>query len=159
MIVKDIQDETLQDYKVVSMLISACSCDWKCCSEAGMDICQNSELAQRKDAAIPNKVICRRYLHNPISKAIIFGGLEPMLQLDDVLEILSILRHENNCLDDVVIYTGYNEAEVADKLKALRKYKNIIVKFGRYRPNDTERYDEILGINLASSNQYAKKIS
>ena len=37
-------------------------------------------------------------------------------------------------------------------------FKNIIIKFGRYVPNQKEHYDEILGINLASSNQYAEVI-
>lgn len=39
------------------------------------------------------------------------------------------------------------------------KWKNIIVKFGRFIPNQHPHYDEVLGINLASDNQYAEKIS
>lgn len=61
--------------------------------------------------------------------------------------------------EDIVIYTGYNESEIADEVDIIRKHKNIIVKFGRYRPSDTGKYDEVLGVNLASRNQYAKKIS
>jgi len=34
---------------------------------------------------------------------------------------------------------------------------NIIVKFGRYRPNQEKHYDKILGVFLASDNQYAKE--
>ena len=41
----------------------------------------------------------------------------------------------------------------------LKSYKNIIIKFGRFIPNDKPHRDTILGVNLASSNQYAKKIS
>ena len=57
-----------------------------------------------------------------------------------------------------MIYTGYYENEINDKLKKRLSFKNIIVKFGRYIPNDTPVYDEILGVTLASHNQYAKKI-
>lgn len=38
-------------------------------------------------------------------------------------------------------------------------YENIIIKFGRFIPNDVEHYDEILGVKLKSNNQYAKRIS
>ena len=40
-----------------------------------------------------------------------------------------------------------------------RYFKNIIIKFGRYIPNQQAHYDDILGVNLASNNQYAIKIS
>ena len=38
-------------------------------------------------------------------------------------------------------------------------FKNIIIKFGRYIPNRNNKYDEILGVTLASDNQFAEKIS
>ena len=41
----------------------------------------------------------------------------------------------------------------------LKQFPNIIIKFGRFIPNQQSHYDEVLGINLASDNQYAKKIS
>jgi hypothetical protein len=34
----------------------------------------------------------------------------------------------------------------------------VIVKFGRFIPNQKSHYDEILGVNLVSPNQYAKII-
>jgi hypothetical protein len=37
-------------------------------------------------------------------------------------------------------------------------YKNIIIKYGRYIPNQTPHYDEVLGVYLASDNQYAVRI-
>jgi hypothetical protein len=61
--------------------------------------------------------------------------------------------------DDIVIYTGYNESEVSEQIERLRYFKNIIIKFGRYIPNQQAHYDDILGVNLASNNQYAIKIS
>ena len=58
-----------------------------------------------------------------------------------------------------MIYTGYYLEEIEGKIYFLKCFNNIIVKFGRYIPNSKSRYDEILGINLASDNQFAKKIS
>ena len=40
----------------------------------------------------------------------------------------------------------------------LKKYKNIIVKFGRFIPNQEKQYDEVLGVYLASNNQYGEKL-
>lgn len=58
--------------------------------------------------------------------------------------------------DDIVIYTGYTEEEIKDKIEWLSLYENIIIKFGRFIPNQGKHFDEILGIELASPNQYAK---
>lgn len=159
MIIKDIQDETLQDYKDVAMLISARTCDWKCCRDAGYEICQNSEVARRKDIDIPNEKICERYLSNKVSKAIIFGGLEPMFQILDILAILELLRNHYHCNDTVVIYTGYDKSEIKPQVRALSEYPNVIVKYGRFIPNQTTHYDAVLGVFLASPNQWAEKIS
>ena len=66
------------------------------------------------------------------------------------------------CDDDIVIYTGYEEDnDIVQKcLKIIWKYidvKNIIVKYGRFIPDQKPHYDEVLGVNLASDNQYAKR--
>lgn len=100
----------------------------------------------------------RRYQSNPITKAIVFGGLEPMLQFNDVLDIIIHLR-THGCDDDVVIYTGYCPVEIADKLAILRGYKNIVFKFGRFKLNNVKKYDEVLGIYLSSGNQWGERIS
>ena len=57
-----------------------------------------------------------------------------------------------------VIYTGYEPNEINNKLQALSFFKNIIIKFGRFIPNQEPHYDEILGIKLASENQYAIRL-
>ena len=81
-----------------------------------------------------------------------------MLQFEDIISFVKYFR-EHGCDDDIVIYTGYYENEIKDKIDILKQYKNIVVKFGRYIPNDTEHYDSVLGINLANKEQYGKKIS
>ena len=70
---------------------------------------------------------------------------------------MQLFRKETN--DDIVIYTGYTEEEVADKVYLLDLFPNIIIKYGRYIPGQEPHYDEVLGVKLASDNQYAKKIS
>lgn len=159
MLVKEIQDENLQDYKKISMFVCSSACDWKCCTEAGNDICQNMSSANMINICIPNECICQRYLNNPLSKAIIFGGLEPILQINDVFDIIRLLRCEYECFDDIVIYTGYEKYEISEIVKKLSNYRNIIVKFGRYMPDRDNVYSPELGIYLASDNQYALKLS
>ena len=152
-------DENFQDYEKPAMFIATCVCDWKCAIDGGFDcsICQNSEVANQKDIRISIGRLVERYIQNKITKAIVFGGLEPMLQFEDVLEFIKTLRKINN--DMVVIYTGYYPEEIDDKIEQLKKYKNIIVKFGRYIPNKPSKYDKVLGIELVSENQFATKIS
>jgi hypothetical protein len=61
--------------------------------------------------------------------------------------------------DDIVIYTGYNKEEILDKIEWLKLYGPIIVKYGRFIPNQQPHHDEVLGIKLASDNQFAERIS
>ena len=158
--IKGLQDEDFVNYKKPSMFIGTSICDWKCCNEQCLDksICQNSSLANSKTIDVSADEIYRRYINNPITKAVVIGGLEPMLQFSDVLELIKIFR-DNSCNDDIVIYTGYYKEEIADKIALLSKYKNIIIKFGRFIPNQEKHYDEVLGVYLASNNQHAEKIS
>jgi hypothetical protein len=60
--------------------------------------------------------------------------------------------------DDVVIYTGYTWDEIHEQVEFLRGYKNIVVKFGRYKPGQESHMDDVLGVKLASDNQYAIRL-
>ena len=155
--IKYIIDENFQDYKKPSMMLATCYCDWKCLKELNLDIsiCQNSQIAQQKNIEVSIESIINRYLNNPITRAVVIGGLEPMLQFEEVLEFVKQFRKYSN--DDIVIYTGYYPEEIQDKIKELIQYKNIIIKFGRYIPNKDKRFDEVLGVWLASDNQFAVK--
>ena len=159
--IKDIIDENFQDYKKPSMMIATCKCDWKCCTEQGLDvsICQNSSIAKQKDYEVSIEDLLDRYLNNPITSAIVIGGLEPMLQFQDILQLVNCLRLEKLCNDPIVIYTGYYPSEINKQINELKQYKNIIIKFGRFIPNSEKRYDNVLGITLNSKNQYAERIS
>ena len=157
MLVKNIVVEDFVNYKKPSMFIITPTCNFKCCIEAGNNICQNMGLVKQPNIEISNINIVNRYIDNPITKAIVFGGLEPFDSWDDMFEIIHMIRHL--CEDDIVIYTGYNKEEIIDKVNLLENFKNIIIKYGRFIPNQEKHYDEILGVELASTNQWAEKIS
>lgn len=156
--IKGVKDEDFVNYKVPSMMISAASCSFKCELECGREVCQNSELAKAKTIVISDDKLIRRYLDNPITHAIVFGGLEPLDQLPELHEFLKKLREKYHCDDTVVIYTGYKMEEVMLSMLAMMPLGNIIVKFGRFIPDQDKHFDEILGVELASPNQYAVKI-
>jgi uncharacterized radical SAM superfamily protein len=155
-IVKGVIDEDFVNYKVPSMSVVCPYCTFKCDKECGMSVCQNSSLAKADviDVSIDN--LMKRYLRNPITKAIVFNGLEPFDSFEDVFKFIERIREFRK--DDIVIYTGYNENEVADYVNRLKNFGNIIIKFGRFVPNNQSHFDDVLGVYLASDNQYAKKI-
>lgn len=157
MLIKGIIQEDLVNYKKPSMLISFPYCTFKCCKKSGIDCCQNSELARSPNIEIRASRIVDLYMSNDISKAFVFGGLEPFDSYPDVYELVSEIRKRTD--DDIVIYTGYEIDCVYVKITQLQRFKNIIVKYGMYIPNDTPVYDEVLGVTLASHNQHAERIS
>ena len=159
MIIKGIVDEVFQDYKKSSMLIEMPYCTFKCLKELNLpiSICQNCELESQKNIDINVKDIIHRYLNNDLTDAVIFAGLEPMDSFSDVLEFIDEFRKVSN--DEIVVYTGFDESEIYDKITLLSQYKNVIMKFGRFIPNQESHYDEVLGVNLVSNNQYARRIS
>lgn len=159
--IKGITDEDFVNYKKPSMFVAFPCCTFKCEKEAGVHCCQNSDLARSPVFEIPAQTIVRRYLSNPISKALVCGGLEPFDSFEDLHELVRRFREKTS--DDIVIYTGYREFEndsFDDHLETLALlYSDIIVKFGRFIPGGSSVYDEVLGVTLQSDNQYAVRIS
>ena len=157
--IKGIIHEDFVNYKVCSMTIAMPYCTFKCDKECGSNVCQNSKLVKDPTLDIPAAKIIEQYLHNPLSHAIVFQGLEPFDSYNDIYYFIYALRFVFKNNDPVVIYTGYNKDEISSKIEDLLKFNNIIIKFGRYIPNQKSHYDEILGVNLASDNQYAEVIT
>lgn len=156
MIVKQILDEDFVNYKKPSMFIGFPNCSWKCEKECGKKVCQNGALATSPNIEIPIDTIVDRYLNNPLTSAIVCGGLEPFDSWEDLLDLIIFIREK--CTDDIVIYTGYKKEEIKEYINILSSFENIIVKFGRYIPHRKEIYDEVLGVKLSSDNQYAEKL-
>lgn len=160
MIIKQVNTYDLVQYKEPSMVISFCKCNWKCCREAGISdsVCQNSQIAQMKDIETSPEELYNLYCKSLFSKCIVCSGLEPMLQFEEMYSLIKYFR-EHGCDDPFVIYTGYNKNELHWELDQLRAFRNIIVKFGRYVPGQKKHFDKVLGVELASNNQYAEVIS
>lgn len=161
MIIKQLIDEDFVNYKKPSMFIGFPSCSWKCDKECGMQVCQNGALANSPDINIDIDDLCLRYIKNKITTAIVCAGLEPMDNFNNLCQFIFILRSIYECNDDVVIYTGYTKEECINKgwIETLSLVENIIIKFGRYIPNQEKHFDDVLGICLASDNQYAERLS
>ena len=157
MLVKGIITEDFVNYKEPCMTIEFPYCDFKCDRENGNQLCHNYALQSEPDLDISFDGIVNLYLRNTITKAIVFQGLEPFFNKNVLYELIEHFRKSTN--DTIVIYTGYTEKELQEDLELLKKYDNIIVKFGRYRPNQEPHYDEVLGVMLANDEQYAKEIS
>lgn len=155
--VKGVLYEDYVNYKKPSMLVMFPKCSFKCDKECGSQVCQNSALAQGATIVVSADHLMKVYMANPFTSAIVCGGLEPMDSFDYLLNFVHIIRKYTE--EDIVIYTGYNEDEIEEIVYQLKQYPNIYIKFGRYIPNQTPHYDEVLGIKLASDNQYGKKVS
>lgn len=153
-------DEDCINYKIKCMTLEFPICKgFKCDLSNGKQVCQNSTLAAAPNIEISVDNIIQRYLNNPITKAICCQGLEPLDSFSDLTKFIWTLRTIYLCNDDVVIYTGYNKEEIQDKIEILQKHPNIILKFGRFIMNQKPHRDELLGVDLASDNQYAERIS
>lgn len=173
--IRGLIDEDFVNYKKASMFIIFPYCSLKCDKDCGKNVCQNSAVLRESIIDISKEEICERYLNNPITSAIVLGGLEPFDSKTELLSFINCLRNKYNCDDDIVIYTGYTEEELRRGIRApswkenesyksewnylTTQYKNIIIKFGRFIPGQESHYDPVLGIKLASSNQYARKVS
>lgn len=165
--VKGIVFEDFVNYKKPVMYIAFPKCDFKCDKENGVQLCQNCELARQPDIEISILEVIKRYLNNPITEGVVIAGLEPFDTPKQLLKFVKAFREQTS--EPIVIYTGYTEYEIEtgafyddgyEQNKALWKTikdYGVIVKFGRFRPNQEPHYDEVLGVKLISDNQYAKE--
>ena len=151
--IKGLISEDFINYKKPAMTIMFPYCNFKC----GTGYCQNKLLKQESNINLSVEDIVERYINNPISESIVMQGLEPFDSWDDLYELVKVLRSCTH--DDVVIYTGYYKEEIAEHINKLKQFSNIVVKFGRYIPNQEKHFDDVLGVYLASNNQYGERIS
>lgn len=152
----DILQTDFVNYKKPCMTIMMPYCTFKCDKECGKQVCQNSDLASAPRIEIDAKKIIDLYLNNPISEAIVFQGLEPFDSFYQVLDFIKKFRNKTN--DDIVIYTGYNKDEIKWYLTFFKDFDNIIIKYGRFIPNQEKHFDKTLGVYLSSDNQYAERL-
>ena len=158
MIIKDIR-EVVGDWSCNAALIATAFCDWKCELEGTLTkcACQNSHLARLPNYDLTYADIIDIYSKYDTVSALIFAGLEPLLQLTDVLGLIEVFREDFS--DPVIIYTGYNKDEIFEALESLSEYSDIYMKFGRYIAGHKPHRDPLVGVELASDNQYFEKLS
>lgn len=158
MILKGIIETDTINYKKISMVLEFPICkNFKCDKECGQQVCQNSTLATTPNIEVNPMDLIARYENNLITQAICCQGLEPFDSWADLYNFIFLFRSVSD--DDIVIYTGYTKCEILQKVTLLKEVPNIIIKFGRYVPNQQPHYDKVLGVDLASDNQYAERIS
>jgi len=157
--IKNIKDEVFSDYNKISMLIAMPYCTTNCWEryELSPSICQNNHLDKMETLDIENKYIIERYLKNPISKAIVFGGRDSWDSLDEIIDFIKEFREVSQ--DDCVLYTG-REFEVVEKdLYKFKGIENVYIKYGHYAPHLESIIDELTSVKLASSNQKFIKVN
>ena len=113
MLIRGLIEEDFVNYKKASMFIVFPTCTFKCEKDCGIKCCQNSEVAKSAAIEIDTKILVDRYINNPITHAIVCGGLEPIDSFDDLLELVKLVREKTD--DDIVIYTGYNKNEILEE--------------------------------------------
>jgi len=146
--------ESIQDYKKTHLYLAFPNCTFKCKN------CQNKEMIKLPIIKISIEKLIKKYIKNKITEAIVMGGLEPFYDEDSFLVIKDlVIQFRQKTKDDIVIYTGFYYNEIRYWIDQLALYENIYIKFGRYLPDSEEKYDSVLGVKLASSNQYGVKIS
>lgn len=155
--IKGVRVEDFTNYKTPAMFIAFPSCTFKCERECGKKFCQNASLTTAPNIYVDIDSLVNTYINSEITKAIVCGGLEPFDSWDDLLCLIKAFRARVD--DPIIIYTGYNLPEIKDKINILRVYKKIIVKFGRFVPGQKPHMDKVLGVMLASDNQYAVQLT
>lgn len=156
--IRGLVDEDFVNYKKPAMFIAFPYCTFKCDVECGYSVCQNSSLVENTNIInIDEQIIIDRYIKNPITHSIVISGLEPFDSFNELVILIRSFREKTS--DDIVIYSGYNKEEITSYIEELKQFKNIVIKFGRFIPNQEKHYDEVLQVTLASPNQYGEKIS
>lgn len=155
---KGIIIEDFIQYKKPTLFVSNTLCkNFKCDYENKCKLCINSQLVNQKDQYISLNSLIKLYTFNDITEGITFGGLENFDQFFQLYYFVKEFRKVSN--DVIIIYTGYYKNEIEDEIQLLSKFKNIIIKYGRFKPNQTKVYDNILGVYLSNKEQYAEYIS
>lgn len=153
---KGIIDYDCTNYKEPTLTLEFPYCDFKCDKLNGCKICQNSELVNEPTLEVSGEYIWELYKQNPLTKAFCLQGLEPFDSFMDLVEFIGFIRVTKRCDDPIIIYTGYDKGEDEIVERSLHKFDNILIKWGRFIVGHQPHFDKLLGVNLASDNQYAE---
>lgn len=156
----DIIDADIVNYHEATFnILAGISCTFKCCLD-NPTVCQNSDLCKNTPIRFSIQKLIERFNNQHIAQSVTLQGLECLDNLKQVLWFIYYFRQTNQ--EPIIIWTGYTKEECEDLIYLITEvmhWNNIIIKFGRFIMNRPSRYDEVLGVTLASDNQYAEKIS
>lgn len=141
--------ETITDYRKSTLYL----CGYIC--TLGCKDCFHNELKKNHPTTLSIEKLFTDYISTTSCDAILFSGLNWLEQIEELFVLIHYIR-SNHINKDIVIYTGYDKHEISDKIAMLSKFDNIIIKYGRFDATLPPRYDDVLGITLASSNQWAE---
>lgn len=111
----------------------------------------------QKTIDVDDERIYEIFSENPITKCVVIGGLEPMIQMNEIVALIKLFR-EKGCECRFIIYTGYVPNELVKEVDILSNLGAITVKFGRYNPLLPPVFDNTLGVELVSNNQFAVQL-
>lgn len=133
------------------------TCTFKCDRENGTQLCQNYPLTKELVIHYSISKTIGRYKRQSFAKSLTLQGLEPLDNMTQLIWLLIKFREETN--DKIIIWTGYTEEECSSFIALLNELDihNVIIKFGRFRPNQESHMDELLGVKLVNPEQYAKE--
>lgn len=151
---KNLIDEDFTNYRDASMFLGFPTCSFKCEANTGKKFCQNAVLTKSRTVLVNIQSIYERYKQNELTKAVVCGGLEPFDSFEELFSIVKYFRDRED-FSTFVVYTGYYPNEILDCVAKLTGLGNIVIKYGRYIPGEEPHMDNVLGVNLASNNQYA----
>ena len=146
------------NYKEPVLTLEFPYCDFKCDKLNGCQVCQNSRLAAEPNIEISFEKIWELYEANPLTKGFCCQGLEPLESYTELCAFITFIRCLKRCQDTIIVYTGFDKDEIKLFHLFCKYFDNIIIKYGRYIIGQQPHYDEVLGVNLASDNQYAELI-
>ena len=154
-----IWEDTVNYKKICTTLMMPLCAGFKCDRENGVNMCQNRGLAAAPSQTVHVNSFIRNYKSNPLTEAIVFQGLEPLDTPVSVFTVAAALK-DFQITDDFVIYTGYTREERISTIEVLASIVpgHLIIKWGRFIPNQKPHFDPILGVNLSSDNQYGEII-
>lgn len=76
----------------------------------------------------PEDLLVDKYVKNDSTNYIVITGDEPLDSFESITSFLYYLRCIWFCYDNVVVYTGYREDEIQDKLVVFSGFNNVTVK-------------------------------
>ena len=78
MLIRGLIEEDFVNYKKAAMFIVFPTCTFKCEKDCGIKCCQNSAVAKAAAIEVDVELLVDRYINNPITHAVVCGGLEPI---------------------------------------------------------------------------------